>query len=413
MALGVLVSCSGPVKQHADSDSGTTKGGGPLVYRNYDLHAIDPDGRIVSAVVGFSTVEIVNALDEPPAATALVAPDPAPSCDRMPIAVVPGDYGSDGQLDLWIHEACGGNWVANGPEFSPSVRSEEALSGDPGPFEFVDYVPSGPWLIGGTTHAVYLRQRLEEQWSDPTWFSVPRPVSVRVARLWATWNQGGESSPDVKLLFQGDEVLFVLAVREDGLVVDQTLVPAVEPPYVAPFSAFDHLAAIPAAACANTALGIGLFASAAGNLRRIQIVRVTDGAYHATDQDLPLDDVTTFTPASLVDGRIVVGVLGKRSQRDVFVLATLMDCNSLVTVAELEVTFDLRTPPLPPEYADPVIPLTSGVELISFVRDGAVHFVHYDGYDVRAVVAQEGESGWQLGERQHEVHSERADSSVD
>ena len=127
LAVG-LVAC-----QEVSDHSVHQFGGGPTVYTNYDLRPINDEGLAASVVVGFSTVETLQVTDDAPSANPVVAPAAVPPCDRMPVAIVPGDYDDDGMRDLWTQEACGGNWVSTGPGYAPGLPSTALVPTDPGP----------------------------------------------------------------------------------------------------------------------------------------------------------------------------------------------------------------------------------------------------------------------------------------
>jgi hypothetical protein len=131
------------------------------------------------------------------------------------------------------------------------------------------------------------------------------------------------------------------------------------------------------------------------------------------EQSLGLDDVTTFSVFSMEDGTSLIGALGKRAGQQVFVLGALNGCGEVETLAELELEFDVRTPPLPKGYDQSFVPLTDAIELVPLAIERKVYFSHYDGFDLRVVMAQESDSGWQVEERRHEIHSKRNDTSFD
>jgi hypothetical protein len=388
-------------------------GGGPTVYRNYDLRPLTDDGLIAAAIVGLSTVETLRVTDDLPVATPVVAPDAEPACDRMPVAVVPGDYDGDGVSDLWAHEACGGNWISTGPAYPSGLASAGLVPTDPGPYEFVDYfdTPEGAIVLGGVTHAAYMLRRTGSMWSEAAWLSIPAFVGVRVANLWAPMNLSGMVP---EFLFQGHETLYVVTALASELVIARTLTQVLEAPFVQPFAAFDHLVALDSTACPGVALGIGVFQAEAGDIpRRIQMVRLDDITYRVSEPPMGLDSVITFSVVRTDDGTLLVGALGRRDDQHIFALGALEQCEELAILAELEIEFHPKTPPLPKGYDRSSILLTDAVRFVPFATAGRATFAHYDGYDLRVVEAQQTGFGWQLEERHHEIHSQRNDSSFD
>lgn len=393
-------------------DTSKTFGGGPTVYRNYDLRPMTPDGLMAAAVIGFSTVETLRVTDEMPAAAPVVAPVTKPPCDGMPVAIVPGDYDADGVLDLWTQEPCG-NWISTGPDYRLGVMSAALLPTDPGPYEYVDYfdILDGAIVLGGATHFAYMLRRAGSVWSEPAWLQMPSPVAVRVTNVWVPLNV---SDKVPEFLFQGHEMLRVVKASESEPIVARDLAQSVEPPYLQPFAAFDHLTALDPKVCPAVVLGIGVFVDRAGKQpRRLQVLHLDDTSYRVAEPPIWLDDVTTFSVLVMADGTLLVGALGRRGDRSFFVLGALEDCAEFETLAELEIEFDVRTPPLPEWYEESLVPLTEAVSLVPFANLNRAYFAHYDGFDLRVVAAEQNESGWQLEERRHEIHSKRSDSSFD
>lgn len=399
----------------ADEDSHATErvlGGGPLVYQNYDLRPISRDGLVAAAVVGFETVEVLR-LSAEPRLMPVASPPSSAECKRMPIAVVPGSFTGAATHDLWVQEPCGGNWITTGPAYTEAFPSVDILRSDPGPRPYVDYydATSGPVVVGGTIDSFYLTTRAAEAWTDAVWFNVPRPLTVRVTDVWAPIDLTQPTLARNRLLVQGNEELYVVTLGSP--MVERTLKQEIVPPYVRPFAAYDHLTVIDRGGCRGTALGVGLFASSgAQSPRRLQLFQLDSDSFVVAEPVIHLDDVTTFNLQVLDDGSTVLGVLGTRSGRETFTLHSLDECSDLTTLAELEVSFDLKTPPLPADYEGDAIPLTS-VSLVSYIEDGMLRFGHYDGFSVRLIEATLSATGWSLEERHHEVHAQRSDSSFD
>lgn len=353
--------------------------GGPLLYQNYDIRPIGSTGSFSSVVIGFSTVEVLGLLEQSAPARAVEAPPAMPPCDRMPVAVVPGDYDGDGQLDLWTLEACGGNWIALGSDYSVSMPAEEVLPPDPGPQPYADYFDTsdGAVVVAGTSLGAHFLRRKGSVWSAPSWLAFPGPVSVMVAKPWVLLAPGEASSTDLQFIVQGDEALHVVTVSDAGPFIERTLTQTIEPPYLRPFAAFEHLTTLNASVCAGTALGIGLFSTYASNQpRRLQIIHPSGETFTVTEPAVGLDEVATIFPlayggeASPIE---LLGLLGRRGTQHRFVLATLTNCSEFEALGELNVEFDLRTPPLPEGYADRFVPQTNGVRLVSFMTSSARH----------------------------------------
>jgi hypothetical protein len=417
IALAVThFACTGsPRTDQGPEGPAVVVGGGPTLYWNQDLRLANDDGLVAAAVVGFKTVEVFRITDPEPTVRAVIAPTASPPCDRMPVAIVPGDYDGDGVRDLWVQEACGGNWISAGPEYTANAPSVTVLPGEPGPMPYVEYyeTPDGAILLGGTTREAYAMQKLVRGWSEPAWLPIPGAPPWDVAKVWAPLGNYDAASGSQEFLFQGNEALHVVTASNGQLRITRTLAQKLAPPYVRPFAAYDHLTTLSPTTCSNTALGIGLFSRyAAGTPRRLQILRLVDGTtYQVYEPDLALESVTTFSALPIDGGPVVVSVLGKRAARDVFVLGSVEGCSEVRTLAELEVSFDVKTPPLPERYAEEFVPRTNGLRLVPFYEAGTAYFAHYDGYDIRLVVAHQVGSGWELEERRHEIHAERNDSS--
>jgi hypothetical protein len=376
---------------------------------------MSPDGLVAAAVVGLETVEVLHLNDEP-APIPVIAPAISSTCRRMPVAAVPGDYGDTGIVDLWVQEPCGGNWIGRGPTFTNSAPSVDRLPPDPGPRPYADYFDAvdGPIVVGGTPGSFFLSQRVAGSWTDAKWFDVSDPVAVPVTNVWAAIDLTHSVSAEDRLLVQGSEALYVVASDNSELTVVRTLKQKVLPPYLRPFAGYDHLTILDPAVCPDTALGIGLFSSeSTGNPRRIQIIGTADETYAVIEPTMLLDEVTTFSILPLEHGPLLLGALGKRGARNTFVLDALDGCSRMTALAELDVSFELKTPPLPAGYEDEFVPLTNAVTLVPFFKDGVAHFAHYDGYTVRTIDAEQHGAAWTLEERQHEVHAERSDSSFD
>jgi hypothetical protein len=250
---------------------------------------------------------------------------------------------------------------------------------------------------------------------------LPDSLPVRVTRLFVA---SGGSAAERELVVQRNEYLLLIPVDDAGELRrdrEVRLSQRYERPYLRPFSAYDQLTEIQLSGCESSALGIPLLRDGSGPLpRRLHALVLGQEAaarteYSTVELSVP-PEVLTFAVANTTNDpsvRQVVGVVRRDGDTHVFSLLGRSRCDVWTELAQMEIDFDIATPPSPGWGSVKMVPRTDHIMLIARVdKTGSnVEFYHYDGYAVRIVRALY-DGAWKLEQRVVRIHETRTDLTI-
>jgi hypothetical protein len=148
---------------------------------------------------------------------------------------------------------------------------------------------------------------------------LPTPwLSTGVTTLAAEWNDS-TTSDQFQLVVQGEALLYKLTVNTSGgVTVTNRYSQRFSAPYVAAFSAFDHLTASTAPGCSTPELwGSGLFPPSAHVTKRgLQQILLDEVDYTWADVDVSTDVTTFAVVARSQRGDVLLAVVGSRAGKE-------------------------------------------------------------------------------------------------
>lgn len=382
-----------PRDKPTQDDHSSEKGAGTLLYVRHQLSqlpTVSGSTLLGAVVVGLSNVEVLRDLKTGGFSVQTIAGPPAPgACVRSPIQLAVNDINGDGLGDLVVMDTCG-NWVALADASGDyrSVALDPALAGlgTWESFSSLTFDDGTEGLVGGADLGGMFATRAttQEPFGAAQPFSVPPRVLVTpVMRTFCTLKAWSEDQGGTALLYQTRGALQIMQREGAELQVRRSLNQVVEPPYLVPFDAFDHLLPLELTGCGPQALGVSVFSSdVAGVPRALQRLELSAAGYSArliqtTGEVITFGAVVEATSA-------VLGVIERRGDGYSFVVYRLSSCDDLQARGELTIDFDWRTPEAA-SFSTGSVPKTTGVQLLGVeVSNGTRYrFYEYDGYVLR------------------------------
>lgn len=398
-------------------EQGLVNGGGTIIPWNAQARMIGAR-TFVSAVVGFSTVEVITVSDESATSTPLKSPPNDSQCVmRAPMALALADLNGSHERQLVVQDGCG-NWAAarSGPtSFTPFESSAIERTS---PSLYIEALGGGTMLAMGNDRVIEVFAPQQNSEASIPLFGAS--VGRKVTNIFAEMQDTPEEATTT-LLAQHREALSLILLKlskkvdvQNGPLLEQQ----VTPPYLRPFDSYDFLQDSSVPGCPRTAIGVGLFDLAAGPVpRRLQVLTFDDAMLESGRFSVvELDDVADVVGVAKItlpqDSEFsqVMGALHRVKANYRFSIFGRVNCVKWMRLDTADIDFSIRTPPTPAWGEVKRVPVTDHVVLLGAVQSGgAIEFYHYDGYDVRIVSATPDR--WTLKQRIENIHAERTDLS--